>query len=381
MLPRRGTVGVQTHVAQATDMLERRGSPVRVVHPGSGIPVIGPVLLLPGRALRRAGLEAGVRMDRYWHRHLLEAALRREFARRPPGLVYAQDPRSAHAALAARGSRDTPVVMAVHYNESQAQELVDRGLIEPGGRTDRAIRDLEASVVARLDGVVYVSDFMRRRVEADVPAARNVPSAIVPNFLGPATLEGGPESPRRDCISVGNLFERKNHRFLLHVLAAARTAGRKYTLTLVGDGPAKDSLSRLARELGVAEQVWFAGARFDVDHLLREHRVYVHSAFMENCPFAVIEAFRAGLPVLAPDVGGVPEVVGEGGAGRLWDLREPDSAARVLIDVLDDEAGRAEAGRRARARFEQEYAAEVVGDRLAQFLLGVGPRGSTVPPR
>jgi glycosyltransferase involved in cell wall biosynthesis len=375
MLPPRGTVGVQTHVVHALTMLQQAWGSGRVVHPGSGLPVLGPALLLPGRALRRQGLETGVRLDRYWHRLFLQVDLLREFARRPPALVYAQDPRSAYAALWARRSSRTPVVMAVHYNESQARELVERGLIGSGGRTEQAIHRFEASVLPQLDGLVFVSEYMRRRVLADVPAAAAVPSVIVPNFLGPVkAADGSPSSPRqlRDLVSVGNLTDRKNHRYLLQVLAEARRRGRRYTLTLVGDGPQRDALQRLARKLGVHEDVVFAGVRFDVDDVLRGHRIYVHSSLMENCPFAVLEAFRAGLPVMAGAVGGIPEVLGDDGVvGRYWDLDDPAAGAAVLSALLDDPTSLATTARRGRDRYEAHYSSDVVGRRLVDFLRSV----------
>ncbi|HVH93756.1 MAG TPA: glycosyltransferase, partial [Nocardioidaceae bacterium] len=211
---------------------------------------------------------------------------------------------------------------------------------------------------------------------AEIPAAAAVPRATVPNFLFRNDL-GLATEPRRDCISVGGLLERKNHEYLLRVIAAARRQGHRYTLTIVGDGDQRPKLERLANTLGIEDQVAFLGERFDVDRLLLDHRVYVHSAVMENCPFVLIEAFRAGLPAVTSAVGGIPEVVGDDGSGRFWDLSDPEQGARVLSRLLENDEELSRSAARAAARFERQFDADVVGATLTSFLARV----QSTPPR
>ncbi len=362
-----GAVGVNTHIAQAADLLSQQGERVRIVSLDSWLPLIGPLLLAPCLAIRRTHFTPGIPLDRYLTSLSVELSIRRQLKLEKPTVIYAQDPRSAHAALRARGSLPIPVVMVVHYNESEAEELVNLHAIRRGGRADRAIRSFEAALIPRLDGLVLVSDFMRQHLYDVIPEAKAVSSAVIPNFLSD-TRPSPADVVTRDCISVGYLVKRKNHGYLLHVLAAAKRQGHRYSLTLVGDGPEREPLQRLAAELGIADQVHFLGERFDIDELLRQHRVYVHSALMENCPFALLEGFRAGLPVVAAPFGGIPEVVGGDGSGRFWDLADPIGGARILSDLLENESELARAARRARARFESTYDADVVGHQLAQFL-------------
>ena len=366
-----GKGGIATHVSAVARELTARGVTVKVIDPSAGAPF--PPLLRLSRGLRRTRLDATVRLDRRWRRFNLQRGLRRELARATPQVVYAQDPLAAYATLCARGSSRVPVAMVVHYNESQADEFVQHGLLTQGSSTERGIRRFEAMVLARLDGIVYVSEFMRRRIEHDVPVAAGVPSAVLPNFLPDVAGEPRSITDQRDCISVGSLVERKNHAYALRVLASARADGRRYTLTVVGDGVEREALVRLSTELGIADQVDFTGHRPDVHDLLRAHRVYVHSAQMDNCPYVIVEALRAGLPVVAASVGGIPEMVGTAGAGRVWDLERPEDGAAVVSRLLADEAALVEAGRLARARFDERFRADVVCGQLVEFLAGLTP--------
>jgi glycosyltransferase involved in cell wall biosynthesis len=136
----------------------------------------------------------------------------------------------------------------------------------------------------------------------------------------------------------------------------------------VGDGPLRRDLQQLARHLHITDLVTFTGKNYAVEQLLPRHRVYVHSSLMDNCPFALIEAFRAGLPVIAGAVGGIPELLGDTGASRAWDLADPVAGAAVLTSLLNDELQLDKAASMARREFETKYCAAVAGQQLVRFL-------------
>jgi glycosyltransferase involved in cell wall biosynthesis len=190
-----------------------------------------------------------------------------------------------------------------------------------------------------------------------------------------------PAEPAGDLVTVGNLEGIKNHAFLFHVLAEARLRGRTYSLDVFGEGPRRADLEALIHSLGLESQVRMRGFRSDVRDFLPGYRAYVHASQSESLPLAVIEAMAAGLPVLAGATGGIPELFDDGVEGRLWPLDEPGAAARLLVDLLDDEAARAAAGVAARERFRQGFDAEVVAPRLLAFVRGVpGPVPTTPMP-
>jgi len=369
VMRRNGGSGVQAHVRTVHDQLRALDLPAAVVDPFRPPAALRTPVFAVRLPLRRVSRTAGVWWYRHWHGRYLDRALRLELARSTGRTVIsAQCPVSAASALRVRGRE--PVVMTVHFNISQADEWADKGEIDRNGRLFAAIQRLERQVVDRVDGLIYVSDFSRCLMEDRIPRSRDVPAIVVPNPVpaAPDVVSNGAGRLAADLITVGSLEPRKNHVFLLRVLHEARRQGHRYTLSIVGDGPERANLERTTRSLGVADQVTFWGYRADARVLMRRHRAYCHSARMESFGIVIAEAMAEGLPVLAPAVGGIPEVFRAGIDGQRWPLDDAAAAARVLIDMLDDEARRRTMAAQARARARSEFDAKAVVRRVATFL-------------
>jgi glycosyltransferase involved in cell wall biosynthesis len=234
----------------------------------------------------------------------------------------------------------------------------------------RAIRQIEREVILQVDGIVYVSEWARDAVLSWLPEAAGVPSAVISNFVAAFHVEPGQE-PLGDLVTTGKLEHRKNHRFLLEVLAETKRVGRSLTLDVFGEGPLRKDLLRLARSLGLEEQVRFRGFRNDVTAFLSRYRAYVHAAYAETSSLAIIEAMAAGLPIVAGNIGPIPELCDDGVEARFWSLDDPAEAAATLIDLLDCEPARLMAARAASERFHRDFDAAVVAPQLQSFLLGV----------
>lgn len=148
-------------------------------------------------------------------------------------------------------------------------------------------------------------------------------------------------------LSVGRLVAMKGHALLVRALT--RLGGTR--LALVGDGPEREALGALAREVGVEDRVRFLG-RLPQEEVARWHAaadVVALASDNEGCPNALLEALASGTPVVASAVGGVPDIVADPVAGRLVARREPAAFAEALELVLArprDEAGVVEYARR-----------------------------------
>ncbi|MEI8411553.1 MULTISPECIES: glycosyltransferase family 4 protein [unclassified Kribbella] len=367
-----GPSGLQSHVRTFDEYLRSASEPVSIVSPFSArSPFVLP-MFAARVGIRRVNRPAGVWWHQHWHAHYLEHALRRHLAGRPDAVIYTQCPISTAVALRVRTTQ--PVVMVAHLNISQADEWADKGEIPRYGALFRSIRSFEESVLSELDGIVYVSGFNKTELEERIPALRDVPNAVVPNPVPESGAVGERPEPVADLITVGGLEPRKNHNYLLRVLGAVADRGHRYTLSIVGDGPERQSLKALAAELSITNQVRFLGYQPEPRPLMREHRVYCHTSTMESFGIVLVEAMAEGLPVITGAVGGVPDVVQPGTEGLFWTLDDVEAAAGVLIELMEDPERQARMAVAARARFEHDFAADVVGRRLLSFLRQTGIR-------
>ena len=121
-----------------------------------------------------------------------------------------------------------------------------------------------------------------------------------------------------------------------------------------GEGPERDHLQARILELGLSDRVFLLGHRLDVPAVLSRVRAACLCSSAEGLSNALMEAMAARLPIVATAVGGNPELVRPGENGLLVPYGDARSLAEKLIELLSDERGAAEMGRRGRARVEVE---------------------------
>jgi len=367
MLREEGRTGVHTHVRQLRQHLAAQGVRDELVTPFSWarpltVPIFGARLVVD-----RLSKPASVVWYRYWHELFLRRGLRRVLATAGPCVVYTQGPPESLAALAARQGPHQRVVQAVHFRISQADEWADKGMIARDGTVFRRIRRLERTVLPRVDGLMYVSNWARTALVGWLPEAAAVPSTVIDNFVSPVSAGPGGE-PLADLVTMGHLEPVKNHRYMLEVLAEAARTGRRYSLDVYGEGPLRGDLLRQATALGLDGQVRFRGFDPGVRSLLPRYRAYAHASYSESSSLAIIESMAAGLPIVAGNIGPIAELCTEGVEARFWPLDDPAKAAAVLSGLLDSEPDRLRAAAAAQERFRREFDAEVIAPRLWAFL-------------
>ncbi|BBK32108.1 N-acetyl-alpha-D-glucosaminyl L-malate synthase BshA [Allostella humosa] len=207
-------------------------------------------------------------------------------------------------------------------------------------------------------------------------AATGMPEpAVVPNFL-PAAPAARPRPPVRrlvpTIIHVSSFRPVKDTRAVARIFLAIRRQVR-CRLVLVGDGPDRRGMRQLLRAR--AGDVSLSGFRRDVAALLRAADLMLLASRAESFGLAALEAMAAGVPVVAPRVGGLPAVVGDGVGGRLFHPgRHADATARAVALLLAPIHRRrmADRARRRAATFSEERA--IAGyDRLYALALARTP--------
>jgi glycosyltransferase involved in cell wall biosynthesis len=167
---------------------------------------------------------------------------------------------------------------------------------------------------------------------------------------------GGPLS----LVCVGRLAPEKGHHGLLRALAHLRGVVPALRVRFVGDGPLRANLEAQARELGLADCIEFLGARSeeDVMRILASADLFALASLMEGLPVVLMEAMSLGLPVVAPHVAGIPELVRDEREGLLFAPSDWDGLTAQLQRLLTDADLRARLGAAGRARVIQEFAIE-----------------------
>jgi len=160
--------------------------------------------------------------------------------------------------------------------------------------------------------------------------------------------------------TVGHLEEEKGCEYLLRAAAQVSVQDEKVIFLLVGDGSQRAKLETLAQDLGISSQVMFMGHRNDVPKLLSVMDVFVLPSLYEGLPNALLEALAACRPVVATQVGGIPEVVADGETGILIPPRDPGALAGAICALLKDRERAREMGMAGRKRVERLFSVETM---------------------
>ena len=139
-------------------------------------------------------------------------------------------------------------------------------------------------------------------------------------------------APKR-LVSIARMEAPKDHATLLRAFAAVDPS---WMLELVGDGPLEQGVRELAGRLGIASRVHFRGYLSDPAEALAQAQAFILSSKSEGFPRSVLEAMRAGLPVIASDVGGVKEAVSHGRSGILVKPSSVEPMEAALLQITGD---------------------------------------------
>jgi glycosyltransferase involved in cell wall biosynthesis len=171
---------------------------------------------------------------------------------------------------------------------------------------------------------------------------KNIP-VTTPNLL---------QQPPR-LIMVARFNEQKDQTTLLKAISQLKNDS--ISLDLVGSGPSLESCKALAKSLGIENQVYFLGDRRDVPDLLAQSQIFILSTHYEGLPISILEAMRAGLPVVATSVNGIPEEVMDGKTGLLAPHQDIKALANALHILINSPEIRQQMGKAGRRKFEQEF--------------------------
>ncbi|MCL6581647.1 MAG: N-acetyl-alpha-D-glucosaminyl L-malate synthase BshA [Firmicutes bacterium] len=262
---------------------------------------------------------------------------------------------SAHLAremLAMEGERPPAVVTTLHGTDIT---LVG---------SDPSFMAMTKFMIERSDAVTAVSDALKRQTVETFGVRNEI--VTIPNFVDPADYGGEPgrEAPDHTVAPLRRFVGDRSEVVVAHIsnfrpikrpdvvvkVFAAASAGVRSRLVLIGEGPELPRVRELAMRLGVAQQVVCLGRQERVEELLAACDLFILPSRLEAFGLAALEAMAAGVPVVATRVGGLPEVVGEGEAGLLYEPDDLEGMAEGLRRLMTDTGLRLDFSRRARDR-------------------------------
>jgi len=270
--------------------------------------------------------------------------IRREF----PDLVHAHTSKAGLLARLAARFTDTPVVFTAHtWSFADGIPRLQQWLSIP----------LERLAAAAAGTIITVS-------QANTAMAIRRSIANQRAFI--RIWNGVPDVPLRAASGSHNTFTlittarfapQKDHILLLEALKGVEGNWR---LLLVGDGPTRAEVEQTTIRLGLADRVEFLGQRSDICQLLATADVFVLPSKWEGLPLSILEAMRAGLPVIATNTGGVAEAVTDGVTGYLTPPGDVPELRNRIQQLIASPSLLPRLALAARRRYEQDFRIETM---------------------
>jgi len=168
--------------------------------------------------------------------------------------------------------------------------------------------------------------------------------------------------------TVGRLAPTKGLGFLIEAFSIVKKDIPSAELILLGNGPCREELERQASKTSCPDSIHFLGHRDHIEQLYRAMDVFVLSSVAEGMPRAILEAMAAGVPCIATEVGGIPEIFPSRDVGRLVPARDSNALAAGMIDLAQTPAGRLQQlAEKANERVRRLYSHEVVRKKLVNL--------------
>jgi N-acetyl-alpha-D-glucosaminyl L-malate synthase BshA len=238
---------------------------------------------------------------------------------------------------------------------------------------DQSFHRIVKFVIEKSDGVTAVSEYLKRRTVEEFDVRRDI--RVIPNFIDPARSETDRDVCRRETYAPHGekiLMHASNFRPVKRVGDVVRVFARvreslPSKLILVGDGPERMFIKQLVKELKLNDDVILVGEQDYLEPLFFCADLFLLPSEQESFGLTALEAMACGVPVIATDVGGLPEVIVDGETGYLFPVGEVTPMAERAVALLKDSALRGRFSRRARERAVGTFPSDKVIPRYEEF--------------
>jgi glycosyltransferase involved in cell wall biosynthesis len=176
--------------------------------------------------------------------------------------------------------------------------------------------------------------------------------------------------PRRTCLrarspdepvvvgTVAHLSREKGLDYLVEAASRIPEVRKKLRFVIVGNGNCRRELEELVRARGLTDVFHFAGFHPDTSPFMRSFDIFALPSLSEGLSSAILEAMAASLPIVATEVGGIPELVTNGDNGLLVAPADPVALARAILQLAENPQQSLRMGQRGRSRMEERFTLE-----------------------
>lgn len=220
--------------------------------------------------------------------------------------------------------------------------------------------------IEKSDGVTAVSRYLMNRTVEEFDIRREI--RVIPNFVQVARREQDRGSCSRESFAPGGekiLMHASNFRPVKRIGDVVRIFARvrdriPAKLLLIGDGPERLFIQQLVREMKLSADVHFLGEQDQLEPLFFCADLFLLPSEQESFGLTALEAMNCGVPVIATEIGGLPEVIAHGETGYLFPVGDIADMADQAVALLSDPARYELFKSRARSRAEQFFNADLI---------------------
>ncbi len=289
----------------------------------------------------------------------LERQVRLLHAQEPFDLIHAHAPLPCGRAAAVLSHKlRIPFIVSVHGLDAFAAR-------QGGPLWGKWCRWKSIDVFRAASAVVCVS----QKVCHQVAQCPGVKSIVIHNSVDANLFAPGPEASPLTVLSVGNLIPIKGHALLLRAFAQAAASAPSCRLEIIGDGPERERLVRMAAELAIDGRVSFLGRqnRGAVARAMNRCAVFVLPSWYEGLGCVYLEAMASAKPAIGCAGQGIDEIIESGKNGMLVSPRSQEDLASALRTLLLNQDFRVRLGTAARATILQRHTLVHQAMQLAQI--------------
>jgi|Deesub1362A_J573_1020465.scaffolds.fasta_scaffold00023_15 N-acetyl-alpha-D-glucosaminyl L-malate synthase BshA len=221
-------------------------------------------------------------------------------------------------------------------------------------------------VLKNSDKIIAVSEYLRKEA---IEMGVNEDKIIVVYGGIPRAIRRKNVEPEDSICFIGSLVKQKGVDILINAVRKVKKSRPNVKLYIVGDGKERKKLEALSK---YDPDIYFTGEVGDLSEVLSKCKVMVLPSREEGFGLVLLEAMVAGVPVVATNVGGIPEIIEDGVNGLLVESEDPDGLARAILKVLDDEKLRVklvENGKKIVQKYSWERMANEIDRIYEEFLV------------